>query len=253
MARLFDGAGDFVRSTANAFSGADQSVHLFSCWIYMTANPASEQVALDFCADFSADTSRRSRLSVMPGTGSTFNLKLTIRRATTDYTWTTTDNYSLDAWHHVTCNVNRTNFTRPTIYVDGVLSTKSEVAGSGSASTGLDSISIGQGCGGTLDFAGTLGEVAYWSDTLSTSAITMLARGVSPLKVNRTTLLFYAPLWGFETGAEHELATGLALTNTNSTLASRTPPVIVPSFLEGGWNNNPLPMQILRRRREMAA
>lgn len=259
MARLFDGTNDNVRSNVSGVSGIDNTAHGLSCWVYVTANPAGEQVIVDMSTDFSAATNFRTRFSAQPGTGSTVNFQLTVQRATTNYSHLSTNNYALDTWHHLSANINRGDFSRTVFNVNGALPGGTPTTGSGTAGTGMDSVSIGESAGATLDFAGTIAEVAIYASGLAANERAGLSKGASPLLIGGTTgsvsLQVYLPLWGFDSTAEQDIRRGLTFTNTGSVQSSVWPPIVSPiPFLGMGFSQHDiLPMHILRRRREQAA
>lgn len=104
----------------------------------------------------------------------------------------TTDLDADSEWHHL-CGVYDGSTIR--MYVDGVQ--EGTVGAGANIASQTAPVRIGSGGpGGEQPYDGKLGHAAIWDVGLSAGAVASLAAGVSPLRMRRDDLLFYAPVNG---------------------------------------------------------
>lgn len=131
----------------------------------------------------------------------------------------TTTGYSANTWHHAAGVF--TSATDRAAFIDG--GSKGTNANNRTP-TGLDSVGIGRSfSGGTPAqyFNGLVAEAAIWDVALTDSEILQLARGVSPMMVRPSNIVFYAPLVG-RFSPEIEIVGGNNLTVTGAIAADHT-------------------------------
>jgi hypothetical protein len=101
------------------------------------------------------------------------------------------------------------------VYLNGVGATNSDNA----TTTGITTLRIGIFSISPGAFAGRIAEVGIWSAALSADEVASLARGLSPLLVRPSALVFYAPLWR----AIADYRAALSLTDNGSTTLADHP------------------------------
>ena len=104
----------------------------------------------------------------------------------------TTDLDADNEWHHL-CGVYDGSVVR--IYVDGVQEGTDGAGSNINLTTAPVRIGSG-GPGGEQPYDGDLGHGAIWDVGLSAGEVASLAVGVSPLRMRRDDLIFYAPVNG---------------------------------------------------------
>ncbi len=109
------------------------------------------------------------------------------------------------------------------VYLNGVEDGSTSKTGNMSSNTAPVRIGAGSGGSGTEQpFDGDIGHCAIWDTPLTAGEVASLAAGVSPLKIHRENLLFYAPLNGQD--PEYDVVGGLDLT-VNGSIKSEEPPI----------------------------
>jgi hypothetical protein len=165
--------------------------------------------------------------------GMDVNAKVNIGSATTaEATGVSTGVLTSGVWNHaagvVTSAASRTAYANGS---PGGANTTSR------APTGLDRTTIGgliiNGTRGTFG-GGDIAECAAWNVALDAAEVAALAKGVSPLLVRPSSLVFYAPLL-LASSPEQDLRNSLALTfgvtTAAPTKATSHPPMFKPSGL----------------------
>ena len=110
------------------------------------------------------------------------------------------------------------------LYLNGSEQTYSftqNAGGTATAASGLHSVG-GYSFSDSSNMDGLLGEVAVWASELSTTQITYLTNGQSPLSVG--TPVIYIPYWGDDT---REQVTGASPSTTDGTSVSLDHPNIM--------------------------
>ncbi len=131
---------------------------------------------------------------------------------------TTSTTYTANTWNHFAAVF--TSRTSMAIYMNGA----------GSASSAVDvnplliaDLHIGHSTGGNY-FDGRIAELAIWNAALNIDAITAGSNRVSPLQIQRQSLVSYYPLYGFQ-DPEQDLVRAGALTLQNSPPSAEHAPV----------------------------
>lgn len=117
-------------------------------------------------------------------------------------------------WHHV---VAKWDGNIASLLVDGVV-----VKTSGSLSLGtitLDTTEIGARPGLGLFYSGSIAEVGIWNVAINNDEAFSLSRGVSPIKIRTSSLLFYSAL----VRNINDYKNGLSITNTAGAVISEHP------------------------------
>ncbi len=129
-------------------------------------------------------------------------------------------NLTVGVWHHIAGTYDGANAK---IYVDGVEKDSDSASGNLSSNTAPVRIGMGSGTPGASEepFDGLIGHCSIWDVGLSANEAQSLASGVSPLRIRRDNLLFYAPLNGQD--PELDVVGGLSLT-VNGPIKSEEPP-----------------------------
>ena len=138
-------------------------------------------------------------------------------------------NLTVGVWHHIAGTYDGANIK---IYVDGVERNSLAVTGNINSTTVPVRIGMGSGTPGAGEepFDGLIGHCAIWDAGLSANGVQSLASGVSPLRIRRDNLLFYAPLNGQD--PELDVVGGLSLTVNGPTQSEEPPkqfnPIVAP-------------------------
>lgn len=128
---------------------------------------------------------------------------------------------NVTGWHHAafTFDGSQTgNANRLKIYFDGVAETASftgTIPATTSNNVANEAIRIGQDPNGNFG-SGEYAELGAWQATLTAEEIVALSKGMTPDKIRPQSLVFYTPL----VRDLVELKSGIALTNTNTTVAT---------------------------------
>ena len=106
--------------------------------------------------------------------------------------------------------------------------------------TGLDAIEIGSigGTGRSSYADADICEAALWNVALTQNELTALSQGVLPLRIRPLSLVWYAPVWGFQS-PEIDLTSGArSMTLTNAPAQANHAPVDV--FSSRLWGSIPM-------------
>lgn len=129
----------------------------------------------------------------------------------------TTDLSASGQWHHIAAVYDGSNIM---IYVDGTQEDSTATTGNLSSTTAPVVLGAG-GSGSENPFDGDLGHGAAWDVGLSASEVASLAAGVSPLRMRRDNLSFYAPVNG--QSPELDVVGGASGTVTGTTVVEEPP------------------------------
>lgn len=136
--------------------------------------------------------------------------------------------FGLSQWNHLV-GVERSATDRE-VYYNGASQATNATSKSPS---GADRVSIGRS--GTsspgIYWDDHMAEVAVWNVALNTDEITALSKGVSPLLIRPTSLVFYLPL---VRDADKDIKGGLSLTAFNTPTVADHPRVFNPAGLRVG-------------------
>lgn len=119
-------------------------------------------------------------------------------------------------WHHVAATYDGSD---KRIYADGV--DEGSTAATGNISSTTQPLYLGARSNGGDHFDGDLGHAAIWGRALSPGEVKALSEGISPLALDRTGLVFYAPLNG--QSPEPDVIGGASGTVTGATVAEEPP------------------------------
>lgn len=133
---------------------------------------------------------------------------------------TSVTSFSDGVWYHV-LGVFSANNSRD-IYTNGGGTANNNAS---NTPVGIDRTKVGEhpGIGGFFD--GRVAECAAWSVALTAGEISALAKGVSPLRVRRTSLRCFYPLRGFQSPEQNVVGTS-SLTLNNSPTSAGGPPTL---------------------------
>ena len=204
MARSFDGTNDRLDydhsiSSWTAVSGF--------AWLTWTGGGTSEYVLVD-------GNDALSSRSVLWNTAGTTDFAVSFGASTCAVYFNTLPSSTLRAygfsWDGDTNN-------DPVAYCSGVDDSLTPVSTGGTWPGPVDKIQVGgRIAGGDRFWTGTIGNVALWNANLSAAEHLALARGASPLLIQPTKLVFYAPLNGADT---RDWIGGLVPTDSGTTAA----------------------------------
>jgi hypothetical protein len=133
-----------------------------------------------------------------------------------------TTSQNLTGWHHLAFTFDGSqsgNSNRLKGYFDGVAQTLSftgTIPATTSNNALVDTLRIGRYQSGNLWSTGDFAELGMWQATLTAAEIASLAKGMTCSKVRPQSLVYYTPL----IRDIQELARGMTLTNTDSTVAT---------------------------------
>jgi hypothetical protein len=207
-------AYDFIRSATQYLNASSVSITepiTLACW-FLSTNTAVAQALVTI-----NNTSTGDRVQLLASgnvAGDPVQANTTIG-ALTNSAASTTLGYSLNTWHHG-CAVFASKGLR-TAYIDASNSgtntfTRNTNYGS-AAQVGISARHNGTSWGLGVD--GKIAEVGIWNAALAADEIASLARGMTCDKVRPQSLVYYTPL----IRDIQDLARGMTLTNTNSTVA----------------------------------
>lgn len=122
-------------------------------------------------------------------------------------------------WHHVAGTYDGSNIR---IYMDGGEEGSTVATGSIASTTAPFRLGAGSGGSGTEGpFDGEIGHGAIWDAALTDQEVASLAAGVSPLRIRRDNLIFYAPVNG--QSSEPDVVGGASGTVTGTIVAEEPP------------------------------
>ncbi len=125
----------------------------------------------------------------------------------------------LGRWYYL---VGTYDGTTMRIYLDGVEENTTAKTGNISSNTAPVRIGVGSGNTNEQPMDGDAGHCAIWDIDLTAGEVASLAVGISPLRIRRGDLVFYAPINGQV--PELDIIGGLDLT-VNGTTKSEEPPI----------------------------
>lgn len=182
MARTFARASSqFLQADSAPLTAAPFTV---SMWLW-SSDGANNKVAL-YLGDKDNNTSYWRLLVTTNET-----LRFTASEATATNCDSAAAAFGLSAWNHVTA-VERGAADRELYLAGASVGTNT----TSKSPAGSDRISLGQHGGSTPGtfWDGLIAEVGIWNVALNTDEISALSKGVSPLLIRPTALVFYAPL-----------------------------------------------------------
>lgn len=128
---------------------------------------------------------------------------------------TGTSGIAAGTWYHGAAVYTSTS-SRAVFLNAAKFTNTTNVTPTGFTKTGLG---VFTGSSDSTFFAGEIAEAAIWNVALTDAEVASLARGVSPLRVRPSALVFYAPLW--RTVFDYRAA--VSLTNSGTTAADTHP------------------------------
>ena len=135
-------------------------------------------------------------------------------------TATATTSLTVGVWFHLVATYDGSDVR---IYVNGVEEDSTPDTGNMADTTAPFRIGAGSGGAGTEDpYDGEIGHCAVWDVGISAGEIASLATGISPLKIRRGSLVYYAPLNG--QSPEADVIAGNTGT-VNGTTVTEEPPI----------------------------
>lgn len=205
MARGFNtvvgvGATDSISNSTSPSITAQSSL---SVWINITAYATS--TAERVCSFLAA----KNPLSIQIPVNSS-NIQINRGFSTTTGAW----NFSapsLNTWHHLIVVYDASSVSNtPIVYIDGTsVTVNTTTAPVGTVITVATSFVVGAGTGGASVFNGKIAEFTVWQNTLLTqNEIKALYKGSSPLKIRKSNVVLYMPLYGTQSGEPNYNFTG---------------------------------------------
>lgn len=221
----FDGANDRV-SNGNGVSNIDTASKTMLVWV----NPTTYEINDNISTDGSALTSGNSAFSITMGASTQYRM---------DYRWSSATgswlfgSVTTGSWESLSCDYDRSSDANdPNCYENGSLQSETESGTpSGTAKTGIDSISIGENVAGGGDVDAIISHVVIWDVELSSTEHLVLSRGVNPFVIQNDNLQVYYPLNG-NNSPENEYAQSALGTVTGAIKATTNPPVeLIENYL----------------------
>ena len=216
MSRDFESSNnDFIEvGDVPALDLAGDEVTL-AAWVMIESKPA-EQKTIAKWADSSSQFSYLLSVGLDAGASPPIFVVNTgsnaVVQATTDL--------DIGTWYNIVGTYDGANVR---MYVNGVDEDSVSRSGNLISTTAPVRIGMGSGTPGSSEepFDGLIGHCSIWDVGLSANEVQSLASGVSPLRIHRDNLLFYAPLNGQD--PELDVVGGLSLT-VNGPIKSEEPP-----------------------------
>lgn len=220
MARNFDGIDDHMEvgdvPALRFQSGAADKMSI-SVWVKIASKTAEKKVVAKW-EDEPDETQRSYLLTIDAGANDTPRFAITNASNTVAIASATT-NMVIGQWYNIVGTYDGANVR---IYVDGVEEGSAALTGAIKSTTA--SVRIGSGSGGPTPeqpFHGDIGHVPAWGIALSPGEVQTLATDLSPLRINRANLTFYAPINGQSPGLD--VIGSLPLTVTGTTVTEEPP------------------------------
>ncbi len=213
-------ARSFVSASSQSVEGigsAPQTTYPLTImgWVRPHINTASAGMIVVLCETAAVP----NRWAIFAGPNAVF--RLVVGDGTSATVCDTSSTYTVDTWNHF-CAV-LTSATDRSIYMNGANVGTSSVS---RPTSSISDIKIGQHNGGNyLD--GRVAEVGIWNATLDANAIAAGAAGVNPLDIQRQSLVWYAPLYGFQSPEQNVVGTH-SLTLVNAPASADHAPVSLP-------------------------
>jgi hypothetical protein len=209
MARLFVAANS-ERFLVNEVVASGSPVSI-GCWFYAVNATNDDYCLLQLTDEATADNFFRLGFAGSRG-GATGREIQAFVGGSADADAAQTADATLNQWQHALAVFPDVNSR--TAYLDGVGTTNNNAV---THPTGIDVMNIGwEGDSTPGDpWDGRIAHVAVWEGALTADDAAMLAAGVSPLKVRRDLLIFYAPLW-LASGDERDYVGEKTLTDVNT-------------------------------------
>lgn len=228
MARVFDGAiPEYFEAVTVPVSTTPLSI---CCWFNSTDWGSSNDLVAIADASVSNHYFRLRALSNTSGTPRVISART--QQGGNNHQALSTSEYTLNTWRHAAA-VFASASDRRAFLDGGSKGTETSTA----TPANLDVTSIGRvgdsSPGGNMD--GRIAEVGMWNVALTDDEIAALASGISPLRVRRSSLQAYYPLFAVGGDAINYAGGGNTLTDTNTVTNGDHAPV-GPMFGFGlGW------------------
>lgn len=233
-------ARDFVRASSQYLATAAAAVSAepltIAGWIRSTSTSVHQAVC---CIGASGSTNWHS-LHLIASSG--LKAAAFSNNGGTSGTASSSSNISADTWAHVAAVF--ASSTSRSAYLNG----GSKQTNTTSVSVGaLNTTAIGRRVFLNDDyFSGRIAELGIWNVALNDNEIAALARGASPLRVRRASLVAYFPLYGFETDERNIVSGSLKMTVTGASQAKHAPvaPSLSKTLMDGQYTLEPRPLGI---------
>lgn len=192
---LFDG-NDHIDAANNAVQGVDVDTFSISCLISVTNTPTTDQQPFTLAALLAGGNFRFSFDVVAPSTGSGWRFRVTQGFSGNAFAqWRFNADLALNTVYQIGVDTDSLAANDPVLRVNGASGAQTELSTpSGTRLTGVDSSKMGEDLGGTSDFSGTLGEVAFWANVRHTTDVwAALGKKFAPIFF-RNGLVLYLPM-----------------------------------------------------------
>lgn len=224
MARDFDGTNDNLLSADNAMTGMNVASKTICFWeVRDTDSPSPDAVIAGLPSN--GGTRTWAVVNFAPAVAG-YKMQFSQDWTTTDGTWRTTNDTTLNTRHFHAVTYNRGGAAPgndPIFYVDGAVDASSEIGTpAGSVVTGDDTLKVGENSGGGDDLDGTLQHIAIYPSILSAGDLNRCmwwGRG-------QGGAVAYHPL--VTTKLDDEGSAGETLTANGTTVAAFATPVVRP-------------------------
>ncbi len=188
MARNFDSSNpDYLEIGDVASLDITGDAITLAAWVKLASTSAERKII----AKWSDSGGAFSYLLSVDGSG---NNKVLMAIATPGQTISVgTTSMSVGTWHLI---VGTYDGTTMRVYLDGVEDDTSPDTGSINSTTAPVRIGVGSGATSEGPMDGDIGHCSIWDIDLTAGEVASLAVGISPLKLRRGSLVYYAPING---------------------------------------------------------
>jgi len=212
-----DTSGGYFYGT---FSNVDTQVATYAAWVFVPDDPSTPETFMQLGTEWGGTVA--VTLRAMTPSVSGYRLQFLRRWSSAVGIWNTTNDISVNAWHHVAVTYSRSSTSNdPLIYIDGTSVAVTEtVAPSGSGQTGVDTMSVGITLGALYPWSGRIAHTAVWSTILTQDEITLLATEYPPY-VAPDSIEIYS-MWGGPLDVQPGSLTGTISSASGHNLNSTT-------------------------------
>lgn len=183
-----------------------------SAWIRVESFTSEMKIL----AKWSDSPAKFSYLLSADGVGN--NKVLFAVRGSTQVSTVGTTSMGTGTWFHLAGTYDGSNIR---VYLNGIEENSNAVSGNIPSNNQPVRIGVGSGALTEQPFDGNIGHCAIWDAGLTAGEIKSLSEGISPLKIRRSNLLFYAPVNGQD--PEYDVVGGLDLTVNGPTKVEEPP------------------------------
>jgi hypothetical protein len=147
---------------------------------------------------------------------------------------TATATFTANTWFHI--GVTAVDNTTRSVFLNGGNKGTASIS---STPSGISIYNVGayRVSGGSIfsPFDGRIAEVAMWNTVLGDDEIAALARGVNPLRIQKSAMRTYNPLWGISSPEPDMSGNGQELVVGNGSIRGNHAPVSMLTRYRTGW------------------